>query len=286
MNRRSYLCFTAITVVSLILMAGCAGLEGLVATPTARVESVEISSISFDSVTVQVNVEIDNPNPLGVTLDAYDYGLDAWDSEVVSGRVEDPVSLRAGGKSDLPIPVTLTFPELADVGTSMAGAESVPLDIALGLEIAVPYMGAIRLDLSAFIDIPIPRPPAITPVRIQVDSINLSGAQVSLVMEMGNPNSFSMGIRRLSGSFMVGGRSWGEIGLDESVDLAPDGRQSAVVTARISFADVGRSAWSLLTGSGSARVSMSGDADIDLDIPGFNGSSFDWDADADVSIVR
>ena len=286
MDKPSTTAAAAIALIILVILSGCAELEDFVSIPTARVDSVEISGIDFDSVTILVNVEIDNPNPLGLTLDAYDYRLEAWQSDIVKGRVEDPVSLRPDGRSKLPIPVTMTFTELADAGASLIGADSIPLDIGLGLEIAIPYMGAIRLDLSAFIDIPIPRPPTIVPVRLKVDSINMSGARISLEMELGNPNSFGMDIIRLSGLFLVGGNPWGEISLEERINLTPGSRQSAVVGARISFADVGRSAWNLLSGSGRIQVTMSGESDIGMDIPGFQGSGLEWNADADVSIVR
>lgn len=285
MNNR--LLTTAPLLAALILtFAGCAGLDGLFEKPEARIASIEVDNLDFESVTLIVNVEIRNPNSLGLTLDAYDYGLDAWDSTIVEGRQESEVSLKAQGVSSLPIPITLDFNDLLAVGSSARSADSIPLDIRLGLEIAIPYMGAVRLDLSGSIEVPIPKAPRIVPARLQVDRITLTGADISLALDMENPNSFGMTIRSLDGSLLVGGREWGTVGLSESVQLNSGARKTAVVKLRVSFGDVGQSAWSLLNGSGNADVSLDGDMDIDLDIPGFNGSGIDWDADARVSIVR
>lgn len=148
--------------------------------------SVEIDKVDFESVTVIINVEIDNPNAMGLTLDVYDYSLDAWDLTVVEGWVDESIFLNASGKFNLPIPVSLSYSDLADVGTSLIGADTVPLDIALGL---------------------------------QVDLISLSGAEVSLLLDIRNPNAFSMEIWNMYGSLLVGHQEWGKVGLDSSLYL-------------------------------------------------------------------
>jgi hypothetical protein len=54
----------------------------------------------------------------------------------------------------------------------------------------------------------------------------------------------------------------------------------------VDFGEVGRSAWSLLSGTGSADVRLIGDMDIDVDVPGFVGNGIPLETDASVSIVR
>ncbi len=284
MNNR--LIYPAAIGIVLAILAGCAGLEGFLAKPEARIESLEIKDIDFGSATILVNVEVDNPNPIGLSLDAYDYSLAAWDASLADGRIEERTSIMADGKSILPVPVTLDFADLASIGTSAVNADSIPLDIALGLEIEIPYTGTARLDLSASIDVPVPRPPRIVPSSLNVERITLTGASISLVLNTENPNAYAMDIRSLSGTLNVGGRDWGQIGLNDRVNMVPEGRQTAVVNLQVSFADIGRSAWDLLSGSGNAQVKLDGTMDVDLDLPGFNGSGVDMDADARVSIIR
>lgn len=271
---------------ALLLLAGCAGMEDLVQKPTARIDSVAIAKLNFEQAELLVNVEIDNPNPLGFSLSAYDYGIDAWDSTVASGRQEKGMTLQPAGSSLVPIPVTIQFTDILNLGQSALHAESVPLGIKLGLEIAVPYMPVFRLDLKSKTELPVPRPPRILPKSIKVKNISLTGADIAMNFDVSNPNTFALDINSLSGLLEVSGNEWGEIGISRPVYLADKGKQNIEAGMHLDFISLGRSAWQLLSGSGKADVKMTGNMDVDMNIPGFQGQGIPWNAGADISIVR
>jgi LEA14-like dessication related protein len=176
--------------LSIILgLAGCAGLGDIIKPPEARIASVEIVRVDFTSVSLRLNVEIDNPNPVGLTLSAYDWNLDVSEERVLEGRVEEGISLRANGVSTLPIPLDIRFDNLAAAGVSLRGTDSLLLGMQLGLEVALPYMGSVRLDVGAKTEIPVLKPPVVRPERIRVDRISLSGADITLTANVKNPNS-------------------------------------------------------------------------------------------------
>ena len=283
MNIRNLLLFLS---AASLMMSSCAGLDGLLSEPKARVESVDLTEVSFDAVTLTVKVEIDNPNPLGLSLKAYDYSLRAWDSTLADGRQEHRVSIRPDGISTLPIPITLKFADLVNVGTEARSADSVPLDIALGLEIDMSYLGALRLDLNAAAEVPVPKPPIVVPGNLRVDRLGLGGAGLTFELEVRNPNSFAMDIRSLEGRLIVGDRAWGALQLKTPLTLSGNSRKAVDFGLEVDFGQVGRSAWSLLSGSGSTRVRLDGSMNVSPDLPGFRGSDLNWDADARVSIVR
>ncbi len=281
------LAIIAVTIFSAaFIITGCAEFGDLFQSPEARIESVELIRADFSSVSLQVNVEIDNPNSVGITLSAYDYRLAVSGQSVVDGRREDPVSLRADGKSIIPIPADVGFDELAAVGTSMITDDMIPVDIGLGLEITLPYMGTARLDITGGVEIPVLRPPIIRPVSLKVEKVNLTGAELILIMNVENPNGFALTINTAEGRLSVGGREWGVIGTENSAWI-PSGETIVMNTrTRVDFAETGRSAWSLLTGSGNTDVRVTGTMDVDMDLPAFDGSGIPWDADAKVSILR
>ncbi len=283
-NKKKVLAIAAVTI--LLMLSGCASLDDIFQKPTASIDSVEIAGINFESAELLVNVEVDNPNPLGLSLSAYDYGVEAWGSSVVSGRQEDGMSLRARGKSLIKVPVKMKFADMFHLGKSALNADSVPLKFNIGIEIAIPYLPGVRLDLQSETDLPVPKPPVILPKSIRVKSINLTGAEIIMDFEVSNPNIFSLDINSLKGMLEVSGNEWGRIGISNSVNLAKKGRKTVRAGLNLSFLSVGRSALQLLTGSGKANVNLDGDMDIDVDIPGFNGKGIPWNADANVSIIR
>lgn len=280
----------AIIVVTIFsatfIITGCAEFGDLFQSPEARIESVELIRVDFSSVSLQVNVEIDNPNSVGITLSAYDYRLAVSGQNVVDGRREDSVSLRADGKSIIPIPVDVGFGELAAVGTSMITDDMIPVDIGLGLEITLPYMGTARLDITGSVEIPVLRPPIIRPMGIRVEQINLTGAELILVMNLENPNRFALTINTAEGRLSVGGREWCVIGMVNGAWIPAGETLVMNIRTRVDFAESGRSAWSLLTGSGNADVRVTGTMDVDMDLPAFNSGGIPWDIDTKVSIWR
>ncbi len=247
---------------------------------------MELVGADFTSVSLLVHVEIENPNSIGITLSAYDYRLGAAGQTIVDGRRSEPLSLKAEGKSVVPIPINVGFKELVAVGTSLITDDVLPVDLGLGLEITLPYMGTVRLDISGGTDIPILRPPIIRPASIRVAQISLTGAEIILMMNVENPNRFDVTINTAEGRLFVGGREWGAIGVQSGAWIPKGNKINMELKAVVDFSEAGRTAWSLLTGSGDAEVEVTGTMDIDMDMPGFNGGSIPWDADAKVSIVR
>ena len=270
---------------AVLIITGCAEFGDFFLTPEARIESVELIRADFSSVSLQVNVEIDNPNSTGITLSAYDYRLTVSAQTVVDGRREEPVSLRAEGKSIIPIPVDIGFRELAAVGTSMISDDMIPVERGLGLEITLPYMGTARLDISGSGEIPILRPPIVRPVSMKVERINLTGAELILIMNVENPNGYALTINTAEGRLSVGGREWGVVGTENGAWI-PSGKTVVMnVRAHVDFAETGRSAWSLLTGSDNTDIHITGTMDVNMDLPAFDSGGIPWDAAAKVSIL-
>jgi LEA14-like dessication related protein len=270
----------------LLSLAGCAGMGGLFKAPAASIESIEIIGLDFTGVSLQVNVAIDNPNSLGVTLSAYDYLLMIDGESIVKGRRDEEVSLKASGRSTLPVPVDISFQQLAGAASVLKNQDIIPLSVALGLEIAIPYLGGIRLDLSGSVEVPSLKPPVVRPVSIKVENINLSGADILLSIKVENPNGFALTVAKAEGFLTVGGNEWGRISSDAVTAIPARKNSDMRIRTRVDFIKVGRSAWSLLNGSGSAQVVVDGTMDVDMDFPAFKGSDVKWDGDAKVSIIR
>lgn len=286
MKQSKRILFIAAASATLLALTSCEVLGDIVSNPTAQVDSIEITGVSINGVEVTLNVEIDNPNPVGLTLDAYDYGLIVEEKDIVTGRREDSVALKANGKSILPIPIELNFDDLATVGSTLLNDDTVPVGAELGLEVAIPYIGTVRLDVSGTVEVPIIKPPTLLPSGIRVDSIGLNGATIIVLADIKNTNGYGMVISNLIGELTVAGNTWGGIETNETIDVSAHGRESIAFSINLDFGEIGRSAWNLLRGNTKLDVSMTGDMDVDLDIPSFEPGGFEWDADASVSLIR
>ena len=277
--------FLSVSAV-LLVFSSCSELDNLFKKPEAKIVSVNIVRVDFTSISLEVNLEISNPNPVGITLSSYDYNLDAFEKNVLSGRIEEPVSLKANGRSIIPIPIEIEYENLFSLGSAFRTSESIPLDIGLGLEIAFPYLGGVRLELTGGTEIPILRIPAIRAGSLRVDQLTLSGAQISLTMHVDNPNYFPLSINSAEGKLLVSDSEWGNIESEGTIRIPPQTDSDLTLAMRVDFAEIGRSAWNLLAGGKKVDIRFEGDMDLDVDIPSFSGKGIPISTDAKMSILR
>jgi len=264
----------------------CSELDDLFRTPEARIVSVHITRVDFISISLMIDLDISNPNPVGITLNAYDYTLSSSEKNLISGRIEEPVSLKANGISTIPIPIEIEYESILSFGSSFRTAESIPLDISLGLEIEFPYMGGIRLDLTGNTEIPILRIPGVSAESIRVDELTFSGAEISLSMSIHNPNHFTLSVDSAEGSLLVSGTEWGKIETGRTVHIPPQTDSDLTLTMQVDFTEIGRTAWRMLTGEGKADIRFEGEIDLSAEIPSFAGRGIPFSTDAKVSILR
>ncbi len=276
----------SIPLFIILTFSSCPELDNLFKIPEARIVSVNITEVDFTSVSLEVNVEITNPNPVGITLNAYDYGLNTFGHTLLSGRIEETVSLRSDGKSIIPIPIEIEYENILSLSSSLKTAKTIPIGIKLGLEIAFPYMGGARLDVTGETEIPILRIPSLTAESIRVDKLTFSGAEISMSVNVQNPNYFPLSINSAEGRLLVSDMEWGEMGTGRAVKILPETDAAITLTMQIDFAEIGRSAWNLLTGGGKADINFEGKMDIDIDILSFSGGGIPFTTDAKVSILR
>jgi LEA14-like dessication related protein len=106
MTRRIRRTVLAVLMPALILaVAGCSSIER----PTLTVEGVTMSGLSAEGVELQVNIKVTNPNDFAAEAAGILYTLEINDVEVLDGRRDDPVSVPAGGSSEVTVPVTLRW---------------------------------------------------------------------------------------------------------------------------------------------------------------------------------
>src|SRR5262249_50271817 len=97
----------------LILCSGC----GAVQRPTASYRSMSISDISARGFTLNVDVDIANPNSVAIPLTAIDYSLALAGSKVIDRAKVGAAnrSIPAKGSSAVTLPIPVTFENLLGV---------------------------------------------------------------------------------------------------------------------------------------------------------------------------
>ncbi len=98
-----------IAPLSLFSVTNCSTLSALIAPPKAKIQSVRVVGVGLKGIALDVNLQVDNPNSTGLTIDRFKYDFAIGDSSLFSGLFDKKVDLKANETSLVTIPVLLNY---------------------------------------------------------------------------------------------------------------------------------------------------------------------------------
>ncbi|RCW95820.1 LEA type 2 family protein [Marinomonas foliarum] len=150
--------FRFIGIALIVLLSGCSALKDTmdVRKPTASVTGVSVKSVSTKSMTLLVEVKVNNPNSFD--LKTADVDLDLLLNEHKVVKINQPdvnLSLPAEGSNSMRLPVTLMFDQILEsVGGLpdknglkyvVKGAVVINLPVLGDFDVPVDYSGALSM---------------------------------------------------------------------------------------------------------------------------------------------
>lgn len=230
---------------ALLPLAGCATLnqtlQGLVQKPEAELVQVHLRDFSFESVTMDFEMKVTNPNPVGISLAGMDYQLDLDGKRFVAGETQESLRIAAQSDSTVKLPLQIAFADFVDnLATLFSSREEVPYAFQTGLQLDTPG-GAIRLPLSKDGQLPLPKLPEIEVADVNLASINLTGARVEVDVSLKNKGKFPVKPRGFAYDLGLAGVSISS-GEQAIPDLAADAVHHMKIPVNVSFLSLGASA--------------------------------------------
>lgn len=141
-----------VTVCFSIFMAGCATVKHLCGfqKPEARITRLSITDIRFDSMTLLLDVEANNPLPVSIILTNAQYTVTSGAIPFVKGKTQLDAKIPGAGKSTISFPIVIVFKQLLDalkiVSPNLIFGSSFPLKAELVLDIDSKF-GAIEVPI-------------------------------------------------------------------------------------------------------------------------------------------
>ena len=133
--------------LSLFLLVGC----GSIQKPTVAFQRMSIGDVTAQGFTMNVDVDIANPNAVAIPLTNADYSIALGGVQVVNAaKVKPSASIPANGHGTISIPIPLSFENLLSAEEAIRkGGGSVPygLDAAFDFDTGLPVIGNQRVPL-------------------------------------------------------------------------------------------------------------------------------------------
>jgi LEA14-like dessication related protein len=276
----------ATAVLAALLVAGCATLADVIERPTARIVGAEITGLSFDAAELTFDVEIENPNPVGVRLAVIDYELFFDEYSFLRGETEEGLEIAANGTSVVRIPVGIGYTELRDSVRSLADERETAYRFDAGVSVEVPVLGRVRLPIERTGTIPVVRPPRVRVRELRIDRLGFSGADLVLGLSVANPNGFGLSLETLDYALRVNGELWGSARVTERAPIGDGGEAELSIPVSLDFGAMGRSVRNLLLGDGTVAYNLSGSLEVGTTLELLGQATLPLSVDGEIGITR
>lgn len=123
----------------------------VVKVPTVSASKLSVKNLSFTKADLELQLNINNPNAFGVTLNNLDYNVDINGLESISGTTNNAVEISEKGTGTLTIPVSFNLLELGRTAYQLLNSDK-ELDYSLSgntnIDATLPFFKASNFDFN------------------------------------------------------------------------------------------------------------------------------------------
>lgn len=192
----------------LLALSGCAALQQQIKPPELSLSQARITAMSLADAALAFDVDVHNPNPIGVSMRGLSYSLQIQDRPLVKGALDRRLEIAAGERSRVSLPFVLRYEDI--FGTLVALRDNRELHYTISGEAD---FGLIRLPYSKSGTFALPALPDIRLEKLRVERLGLSGVDLTLALSVGNDNDFPIRLDgldyqlKLAGSALLRGET-------------------------------------------------------------------------------
>jgi len=254
--------------------------------PNARIEKVKITGLSLKKADLLFDIAVENPNNLGIYLSGMDYDLLLNGASFLKGTKQSDLEIKANGKANIDIPLSLSYKEVRDVVKSFANLDTIPYRLDLKIGLNLPVLGTIHVPLSKSGSFPNLKIPMVSLDGIKLDKIGFKGADLKFKIKIKNPNAFGFITNNLNYNLDVNGKNWIKGLLDSPVQIKKKSQQTVNVPVSLDFFEMGSAVYQLLTGDSKLNYHLTGKTDIKSELEFLKTFSFPFDKSGKIDLTK
>lgn len=115
-----------VSVIFALFAIGCSSLKKIVEPPKVDVTDVRLAKLKGDEATLEIVLEVFNPNGISVTVDKLQYDLQVNDKQVTAGQYDKEVKLAAKQKTTVAIPIAVNYKDLLKTALNVFLSKGAP----------------------------------------------------------------------------------------------------------------------------------------------------------------
>jgi LEA14-like dessication related protein len=252
----------ALIVISALLFS-CSTLQQLVLPPTVKIENVNIAGFSFEDVTLDFTLLIQNPNAFGVGLEGYNYSFAVQGKQFLSANENQRIEITAAGNSTVLIPLTLNFKKLYQLMAETKSLDSLSYQLT-GSFHPSGLLSAFTIPFSRSGSLPNVRIPDISFSGLTVDKMGFTGVDLRVGIKLTNKNIFGFDIGKFNYDIALAGNAVAKGSTTQLASVPAKGATEISLPILLNFAGALGSLTSLraLLNGDDVSCSILGDAEL------------------------
>lgn len=226
--------------------------------PSVAVVDGRAESLTFEGVDLAFDVEVGNPNAVGIDVTGFDYHLEIGGERVVVGSSAETRPVAGGSTSRWTVPASLRFASLLSSVASLAGEDEATFLFECAVRLDVPFLGEISVPVTRLGALPLPKPPSISFDGVSLRSVSATAVDLLLKLRIDNPNGFLLRLDSLSYELGLRGDAWASASQDVGLELLGGVTTIAELPVRVGVRDIGAAALALVRAGGEIPLQLDG----------------------------
>lgn len=281
--------------ILLSLMAALGACDSLGKEPNARLTGARLTNLTPDGVTLEVQMEVRNPNATALTLDRLAYTMVATEEDPAMGPIlegaatgMEPTTVPAKSKRVVVAPVLIPFTDVLDVLDAGDAGTIVPWRADLSLDARQPgdpsdpgatQPALIKMPMQTSGRLPILKMPQVVASPFEWIDVGTISARGQIRVRVTNTNQFPLDLNRVVFALEIQGARVSSGGVTRATRIGPGKTEEIVVPLKISAVKIAAAVYEASRrGGGSARLRGSIDLaadEVELSLPFDQGTSFE-----------
>lgn len=183
--------------MNLFYFLACTGGGGLSDfVPTVTFNRLALTDLSFEDLSVDFVFDVQNPNPVDLPLERFDYALDLADIEILWGDSPNGIELRGEDTSEMVLPVSLSFQGIYELVTTDRGTDNLPFALRGGFGWDTD-IGPIDITFDEAGEFPALRIPEVQIAQMTVGDVGVDAADFNLEVDIDNDHASTLDFTNL-----------------------------------------------------------------------------------------
>lgn len=255
-----------IIICASLSLTTCQTLETIFSEPLISLHSVELGNITFNGAQLLCKLAVENPNVFDIPFPevGWEFFLNA--NSFISGVIKNDQRLKARNSTVVEVPVNLNFLDIFKVFTSLKGKTQTDFKVALAAKFAIPLLGDKIWNFAHEGSLPMLQLPKINAPSMKINTVNLSGVEFAITLNIENPNAFTLPAPKINFDYKVNNIMLLRNTFENRSSLNANSITPVIFGIQVLYSDLFRVIPALRTSS-----SVSGELDMTFDfgIPAF-----------------